>query len=97
RQQIFDRTNPVPREMLTRNIPRSLRLWRATWWKNIWPAARKWQGEAMKLLFELDLANAPKGSREIANTLYRQLEVAIRDGRLKPGARLPSTRSARTA
>jgi len=51
----------------------------------------------MNLLFELDLAKAPKGSREIADTLYRQLEGAIRDGRLKPGARLPSTRSAQTA
>ena len=51
----------------------------------------------MNLLFELNLANAPKGSREIANTLYRQLKEAILAGRLKSGARLPSTRSARTA
>lgn len=50
----------------------------------------------MNLLFELNLTKAPHGSREIAKTLYRQLKDAILEGRLAAGARLPSTRNART-
>ena len=49
----------------------------------------------MNVLFELNLAAAPKASREVSKTLYQQLKSAILDGRLKPGSRLPSTRNAR--
>jgi len=49
----------------------------------------------MDVLFELSLAAAPKTSREVSRTLHQQLKAAILDGRLKPGLRLPSTRSAR--
>ena len=48
----------------------------------------------MEFLFELNVAIAPKGSRDVSGTLYRQLKSAILDGRLKPGVRLPSTRRA---
>jgi GntR family transcriptional regulator/MocR family aminotransferase len=48
----------------------------------------------MEPLFELEITTAPKGSREIASHLYAQLKSAILDGRLVPGVRLPSTRSA---
>lgn len=50
----------------------------------------------MDLLFELNVASAPQGSREVSNTLYRQLKSGILEGRLKKGARLPSTRNARS-
>ncbi|MGI4792989.1 MAG: GntR family transcriptional regulator, partial [Janthinobacterium lividum] len=50
----------------------------------------------MTLIFELRLTPAAPGSRDIASTLYRQLKEAILDGRLRTGARLPSTRSATT-
>ena len=48
----------------------------------------------MAPLFELKVTTAPKGSREVASHLFRQLKQAILDGRLPPGARLPSTRDA---
>jgi len=47
----------------------------------------------MGTLFELEITTAAKGSREIAGHLFRQLRSAILDGRLLPGARLPSTRA----
>jgi GntR family transcriptional regulator / MocR family aminotransferase len=43
-------------------------------------------------LFELELELGPKGSRESARTLHRELRKAILDGRLTPGAKLPATR-----
>jgi GntR family transcriptional regulator / MocR family aminotransferase len=43
-------------------------------------------------LFEVQLNLAAKGSRESAKTLCRELRAAIVDGRLLPGARLPSAR-----
>jgi GntR family transcriptional regulator/MocR family aminotransferase len=43
-------------------------------------------------LFEVSLDLAAKGSRKTAATLYEQLKTAIRDGRLKGGTKLPSTR-----
>ena len=46
----------------------------------------------MDPLFEVELDLAPKGSRDAARTLYRQLAAAILDGRLAPGAKLPPTR-----
>ncbi len=46
------------------------------------------------MLFELSLSAAPRASREVSRSLYRQLKSAILDGRLKPGSRLPSTRNA---
>ena len=48
----------------------------------------------MDQLFELKVTTAPKGSREVANHLFRQLRQAILDKRLPSGARLPSTRAA---
>jgi len=65
--------------------------------KKLWPTFGKWHNETMDLLFELNVAAAPKGSREVSSTLYRQLKSAILDGRLRPGTRLPSTRSASVA
>ena len=50
----------------------------------------------MDVLFELSLISAPRTSRAVSRTLYRQLKSGILEGRLKPGSRLPSTRSART-
>ena len=50
----------------------------------------------MDVLFELNLTAAPKSSRAVARTLYRQLKSGILEGRLTPGSRLPSTRSAPT-
>lgn len=50
----------------------------------------------MDSLFELSLTAAPKGSRAVSQTLHRQLRSGILEGRLKPGSRLPSTRSARS-
>jgi GntR family transcriptional regulator / MocR family aminotransferase len=43
-------------------------------------------------LFEIVLDLSSKGSRESSRTLHRQLKAAILDGRLTPGAKLPSTR-----
>jgi len=48
----------------------------------------------MDLLFELNITQAPKGSRDISSNLYRQLKSAILAGRLRSGSRLPSTRNA---
>jgi GntR family transcriptional regulator/MocR family aminotransferase len=49
----------------------------------------------MEPLFELKVTTAPRGSRNVASHLFRQLKDAILDQRLPPGARLPSTRDAR--
>ena len=49
----------------------------------------------MDPLFELSVAAAPQGAREVSATLYDQLRSAILEGRLKPRSKLPSTRSAR--
>lgn len=46
----------------------------------------------MDPIFELQLERAPKGSRDAAQLLFRQLEAAIKDGRLAIGAQLPATR-----
>ena len=48
----------------------------------------------MDPLFELTLDMPPKGSRESGRALHRELTAAIRDGRLRPGARMPATRKA---
>lgn len=56
---------------------------------------RMWPNENMGPLFELKVTTAPKGSRDVASHLFRQLKQAILDHRLPPGARLPSTRAAR--
>src|SRR5580698_5014310 len=37
--------------------------------------------------------NAPSGKQDLWRWLYTELRAAILDGRLKPGARMPSTRS----
>src|ERR1700722_4082904 len=37
--------------------------------------------------------NVPSGKPELWRWLYTELRAAILDGRLKPGARMPSTRS----
>jgi GntR family transcriptional regulator/MocR family aminotransferase len=50
----------------------------------------------MDVLFELGLT-AAKASREVSSSVHLQLRAAILEGRLKPGSRLPSTRSAPTA
>lgn len=50
----------------------------------------------MNVLFELEVANVARPSRQVSSGLHRQLRSAILEGRLKPGARLPSTRNART-
>jgi len=47
----------------------------------------------MTALFELSLSPRSK-SHNISDALYQQLKAAIVDGRLKPGLRLPATRSA---
>lgn len=49
----------------------------------------------MTYLFELKVDVAVRGSREISASLYQELRAAILDGRLKSGARLPPTRSAK--
>jgi GntR family transcriptional regulator/MocR family aminotransferase len=46
----------------------------------------------MDPLFEIRLELSAKGSRQAAETLYRQLKAAILDGRLAAGAKLPVTR-----
>ena len=56
---------------------------------------KMWPNENMGPLFELKVTTAPKGSRDVASHLFRQLKQAILDHRLPPGARLPSTRAAR--
>jgi GntR family transcriptional regulator/MocR family aminotransferase len=48
----------------------------------------------MNALFELDIATEAHASRKLSSGLHRQLKSAILEGRLKPGAKLPSTRSA---
>lgn len=48
----------------------------------------------MDPLFELKVTTAPKGSRDVASHLFRQLKQAILDHRLPPEAQLPSTRAA---
>lgn len=48
----------------------------------------------MNALFELDIETEARASRQISNGLYQQLRTAILEGRLKPGAKLPPTRSA---
>jgi GntR family transcriptional regulator/MocR family aminotransferase len=50
----------------------------------------------MEPLFELEVTAAARGSGEVAGHLFRQLKSAIIEGRLLPGAKLPSTRAART-
>jgi GntR family transcriptional regulator/MocR family aminotransferase len=50
----------------------------------------------MNALFELDIATETRTSRQISSGLYQQLRTAILEGRLRPGGKLPSTRSART-
>ena len=47
---------------------------------------------ASEPLFELGLDLPAPGSRDASRRLYEQLKAAIIDGRLPPGARLPSTR-----
>lgn len=47
-------------------------------------------------MFELELASVARPSRQVSSGLHLQLRTAILEGRLKPGARLPSTRNART-
>lgn len=50
----------------------------------------------MTALFELEIETEARSSRHISNGLHLQIKSAILEGRLKPGAKLPSTRSART-
>lgn len=47
----------------------------------------------MDPIFELAIGLPPRGSRNLVQALQRQLRAAILDGRLKPGLRLPSTRT----
>ena len=49
----------------------------------------------MNVLFELEVADVARPSRQLSSGLHQQLRDAILEGRLKPGARLPSTRNAR--
>lgn len=49
----------------------------------------------MNALFELEVATPSPTSREVSSGLHQQLRAAILEGRLRPGAKLPSTRSAR--
>jgi GntR family transcriptional regulator / MocR family aminotransferase len=46
----------------------------------------------MDHFFEIELERAPEGSRESARILYEQLKMAILEGRLAAGIRLPATR-----
>jgi GntR family transcriptional regulator / MocR family aminotransferase len=50
----------------------------------------------MNALFELDIVTEARRSRQISGGLHAQLRTGILEGRLRPGAKLPSTRSART-
>ena len=47
----------------------------------------------MDPIFELAIGLPPRGSGNLSEALQRQLRAAILDGRLKPGLRLPSTRT----
>jgi GntR family transcriptional regulator / MocR family aminotransferase len=49
----------------------------------------------MDPLFEIALDMPPKGSRESGRALHGELVAAIRDGRLRSGARMPATRKAK--
>jgi GntR family transcriptional regulator / MocR family aminotransferase len=49
----------------------------------------------MDPIFELRLSRTRKGSREVAQILFDQLQDAIIDGRLAPGARMPATRKSK--
>jgi len=51
--------------------------------------------DCMNQLFELDVVTPTRTSREVSNGLHQQLRAAILEGRLRPGAKLPSTRSSR--
>ncbi|HEY2403631.1 MAG TPA: PLP-dependent aminotransferase family protein [Steroidobacteraceae bacterium] len=51
----------------------------------------------MEPLFELPLRLPTRGSHQILRALHQQLRVAIVDGRLRPGLRLPSTRALASA
>ena len=43
-------------------------------------------------MLELAITLPPRGSGAVMRVLHAELRAAIRDGRLKPGLRLPSTR-----
>lgn len=47
----------------------------------------------MEPLIALPISLPPRGSRLLLRDLHRQLRTAITNGRLRPGARLPSTRT----
>ncbi|HTV95929.1 MAG TPA: PLP-dependent aminotransferase family protein [Steroidobacteraceae bacterium] len=47
----------------------------------------------MEPLFQLRITLPGRGSRSLRSSLHGQLRAAILEGRLKPGVRLPSTRS----
>jgi len=47
----------------------------------------------MEPLFQLQIALPRRGARSLLSSLHGQLRTAILDGRLKPGVRLPSTRT----
>ena len=47
----------------------------------------------MEPLLEFSVALPPKGSRNLVRSLHRQLRATIADGRLRPGLRLPATRT----
>src|SRR5579871_5212062 len=47
----------------------------------------------MEPIFDLALSLPAKGSRRLRSSLHAQLRAAILDGRLKPGLRLPATRT----
>jgi GntR family transcriptional regulator/MocR family aminotransferase len=49
----------------------------------------------MNALFELDIDTDTRTQRPVSSHLHQQLRTAIIKGRLRPGAKLPSTRSAR--
>ena len=46
----------------------------------------------MEPLFEIELERPAPGSRNSAESLYRQLKQAIEDGRLAAGTQLPASR-----
>lgn len=50
----------------------------------------------MDPIFEIELSIAARGSRDASRTLRHQLKMAIVDGRLPPGAKLPGTRRSET-
>jgi len=51
----------------------------------------------MEPIFQLTLDLPPFGSRSLLRALHRQLRLAILEGRLQPGLRLPATRGLATA